>query len=355
MKTKRFSLLLLLSLLMLFSACAEQKTETPENSVVSMDLELSGIGVDLPGRFGNLNGVLVFEGGDEIVEGVYFTDLVYYAMPAETYEELMWKNRSSSLTKKEYNYLSARVRDLLVAFTADGSRTLEEIADSVAVTGLSADNCQSIGSAGEFRYYGIFDPLLTLDGFDEGYAFADEYQAEFDALLDLLKQDPSVFRFYEPKRSEAEESGISFAATDLDGNTVSSEDVFGSHTLTMVNLWGTYCGPCIREMPELEVLNGRLKEKNCAVIGVVIDVSGADDEEMIRTAREILSEAGASYLNLVPWDGLRTDLPSTYIPTTYFIDENGNVVGDPVIGAHSADEYEALIDERLSSLLSSAE
>ncbi|MBQ4290866.1 MAG: hypothetical protein II719_06675, partial [Clostridia bacterium] len=187
-----------------------------------MDLELSGIGVDLPGRFGNLNGVLVFEGGDEIVEGVYFTDLVYYAMPAETYEELMWKNRSSSLTKKEYNYLSARVRDLLVAFTADGSRALEEIADSVAVTGLSADNCQSIGSAGEFRYYGIFDPLLTLDGFDEGYAFADEYQAEFNALLDLLKQDPSVFRFYEPKRSEAGEPGISFAATDLDGNTVSS-------------------------------------------------------------------------------------------------------------------------------------
>jgi thiol-disulfide isomerase/thioredoxin len=64
-----------------------------------------------------------------------------------------------------------------------------------------------------------------------------------------------------PEKPESVESGISFETTDLAGNTVRSEDIFGENALTMVNLWGTYCGPCIGEMPDLEELNGRLKDK----------------------------------------------------------------------------------------------
>lgn len=43
---------------------------------------------------------------------------------------------------------------------------------------------------------------------------------------------------------------IRFEGTDLRGNTVSS-DIFSRFKLTMINVWATYCNPCLREMPDL--------------------------------------------------------------------------------------------------------
>ena len=162
--------------------------------------------------------------------------------------------------------------------------------------------------------------------------------------------DLSWVQFQEPEGRVpmAEEgTGISFETTDLDGNAVNAADIFGAHKITMVNIWGTFCGPCINEMPDLEELNGRLGEKDCAIIGVVCDVAGKDYSAMIGTAKEIIADTGVTYLNLVPWESFAGDLPSQFVPTTYFIDSNGQVVGDAAIGARGADEYEALLDEVL--------
>ena len=148
----------------------------------------------------------------------------------------------------------------------------------------------------------------------------------------------------------ADEAVISFETKDLEGNTVKSEDIFKEHKLTMVNLWGTYCGPCIGEMPDLEVLNKRLAEKDCAIIGVVIDIMDEDDSVMIDAALDIVSDTGVTYMNLIPWRSLGYDLPAAYIPTTYFIDSNGRIIGDPVVGAGGADSYEEVLEERLGEL-----
>ena len=149
---------------------------------------------------------------------------------------------------------------------------------------------------------------------------------------------------------EGSATGIRFETTDLDGNTVKAEDVFKEHRLTMVNLWGTYCGPCIGEMPDLEKLNQRLAEKDCAIVGVVVDVPSADDSAMIGLAKEITAGTGVTYLNLVPWSTLGTDLKTEFIPATFFIDANGEVLGEPAIGARGADDYEALVDSLLEQM-----
>ena len=148
--------------------------------------------------------------------------------------------------------------------------------------------------------------------------------------------------------AEAEPS-VSFAATDLQGNTVRSEDIFSKNKLTMVNLWGTFCGPCIREMPDLEELNRRLKDKECAVIGVVVDVMGVNDSRTIQAAEEILSNTGVTYLNLLPWDGIFDEFPAQFIPTSYLVDAKGRIVGEPAVGARGSDDYEALIDAALAA------
>ena len=83
--------------------------------------------------------------------------------------------------------------------------------------------------------------------------------------------------------TETGEPAVVFATTDLDGNPVTAEEIFSENKVTMVNLWGTFCGPCINEMPDLEVLNGRLADKGCAMIGIVCDViDSADTARMAR-------------------------------------------------------------------------
>ncbi|MBR0416716.1 MAG: TlpA family protein disulfide reductase [Firmicutes bacterium] len=143
---------------------------------------------------------------------------------------------------------------------------------------------------------------------------------------------------------------VSFETTDLKGNVVRSEDIFGKYDLTLVNLWGTYCGPCIREMPDLALLDERLKEKNCAVVGVVIDVDSAKDRGMVRTAEGIMEETGVEYLNLVFWSEIYVDFPAEYIPTSYMVDSAGRIVDGPFVGAMGADEYEKLIDDALKEI-----
>lgn len=142
---------------------------------------------------------------------------------------------------------------------------------------------------------------------------------------------------------------ISFETTDLDGNPVSSADIFSQNKITMVNIWGTFCGPCIREMPDLEILNQRIGDKGCGLVGVVIDAGGDYQMAVIGAAEEIIADTGVSYLNLLPWEGIDDQFPAQYIPTTYFVDSKGNVVGEAAVGSRGADDYEALIDEALAA------
>ena len=142
-------------------------------------------------------------------------------------------------------------------------------------------------------------------------------------------------------------AAVSFETVDLDGNTVSSADIFSQHKLTMVNIWGTFCGPCIDEMPDLEVLSGRLAEKDCAIIGIVCDVQGPDDENTIADAKEIIQATGVTYLNLLPWAEFMEVFPAMYVPTTYFVDSSGQIIGEEAVGSRGADDYEALVDDLL--------
>ena len=146
----------------------------------------------------------------------------------------------------------------------------------------------------------------------------------------------------------AQYDGIEFAAFDLDGKQVSAEDIFGSNELTMVNVWATFCGPCIGEMPELEVLSGRLKDKGCAIIGVVCDIYGTEDTSHISDAKSIISDTGVTYLNLMPWETFDDTFPAMYVPTTYFVDRTGHIVGEEAVGARGADDCEALVDSLLN-------
>lgn len=147
----------------------------------------------------------------------------------------------------------------------------------------------------------------------------------------------------------AEESArqIIFTGQDIEGNEISS-DVFSKSKLTMVNVWATYCNPCLSEMPELGELAGAYEEEEFQVIGIISDVMDTADQKTIDMAKELITQTEADYPHLVlnesVYFALLTDV--TVVPTTFFIDENG-VVLDTVLGAMNRSGWEEKINELL--------
>ena len=121
-----------------------------------------------------------------------------------------------------------------------------------------------------------------------------------------------------------------FTTEDLDGNEV-TESILKDKDVTMINIWGTFCPPCIEEMPELAKLSASLPE-NAQIIGILCDVS-LNDKSALQDAKSIVSKAGTNYPCLLLNDSL-TDYLSQfmYVPTTIFVDSEGNQIGEPVVG-----------------------
>ncbi|MBR2054393.1 MAG: TlpA family protein disulfide reductase [Clostridia bacterium] len=142
---------------------------------------------------------------------------------------------------------------------------------------------------------------------------------------------------------EAMKAVFTFSTTDLDGNAITS-DIIAQKDLTVINVWGTFCGPCIGEMPALAAWDQELPE-NVQIIGIISDVYVGGDTA---AARNILSSTGVQFLNLLSNDSLIPLLSqSQYVPTTYIVDRRGNLVADPIIGAN-VEGYKAVVNNYLA-------
>lgn len=138
-----------------------------------------------------------------------------------------------------------------------------------------------------------------------------------------------------------------FESKTLDGEDV-SQDIFSKADLTMVNIWGTFCGPCINEMPELGELSRQYADKGVQLVGIISDVSEPGD----KTAEDIVSTAKADYTHIVASGDLQNGiLKEVYaVPTTYFVDKDGNQVGEAYPGARDMAGWAQILDEMLSEV-----
>lgn len=146
----------------------------------------------------------------------------------------------------------------------------------------------------------------------------------------------------------------SFESTDIDNKLV-DQSVFKGKKLTMVNMWATFCGPCIREMPELGELNKEYAGKGFQIIGIPVDVidwEGKLSDEMVAAAKEIVSKTQADYLHILPSNSLiKAKLSEvSSVPETIFVDENGRQVGKSYIGSRSKEQWEKIINELLEQV-----
>lgn len=166
---------------------------------------------------------------------------------------------------------------------------------------------------------------------------------ELTAAMNALEDTPSP-------------SLADFNALTLTGEAV-TEELFAGHKLTMINIWGTFCNPCIAEMPDLARLNGEYGEGEFQVVGLIIDTL-ADDWSVhpgaVEAAWEIVDATGADYTHLLPASDLiyAALINVSAVPETIFVDSRGNILGDGTqfIGARSYESWKGIIDSFLASL-----
>ena len=146
-----------------------------------------------------------------------------------------------------------------------------------------------------------------------------------------------------------------FEGKDLDGNPVKSDELFSANAVTVVNFWFTTCNPCVGELSELDALNKELAKKGGALIGVnTFTLDG--DEAAISEAKDVLAKKGVTYQNVYfDSDGEAGKFTTNIFayPTTYVVDRNGNIVGEPIVGAitekKQAETLQKLIEQALAA------
>ena len=178
---------------------------------------------------------------------------------------------------------------------------------------------------------------------EEKYPEVMQYSLDGDMSMTAPSDDGSMQKF------------PAFEGKDLDGNTVKSDALFSGNAVTVVNFWFTTCNPCVGELAELDALNKELAEKGGALIGVnTFTLDG--NETAISEAKDVLAKKGATYQNVYfDSDGEAGKFTTNIFayPTTYVVDRNGNIVGDPIVGAitekSQAQALQTLIDQALAA------
>ena len=189
-----------------------------------------------------------------------------------------------------------------------------------------------IGSAEDYNFFFVQEPMDEQQ-LARAAADGDAYKAEYETLYNAKDQIIPHFTFSRPiglQELVSEGTGLSFETRDIHDNIVKSEDIFKGHKATMLNIWATTCTACISEMPELMQLNKEFEEKGGQIVGLVFD---AYEDDLITEAKEIADELNIDFLTLLPNDYLRKTFDAMSYPTTYFLNEKGEIMGEPLMGA----------------------
>ena len=217
------------------------------------------------------------------------------------------------------------------------------------ITGCTEHKEIGSSSDGKYKYY-----LSTNKDADESLKKEVE---EIDVTLTEMTPFQKLSAFDQPQ--ETSNAGDSTNVGKFETNGVDGKDytekVFSDYDLTLVNVFTTWCSPCVNEIPELEKLYEEMKEKGVGVVGVVLDTVGDDakqNEDTVKKAGVLQEKTKASYPFLVPDSTMMNGRLNgiSAFPETFFVDKEGNIVGETYSGSHTLDEWKEIVEKELKNI-----
>ena len=217
------------------------------------------------------------------------------------------------------------------------------------ITGCTEHKEIGSSSDGKYKYY-----LSTNKDADESLKKEVE---KIDVTLTEMTPFQQLSAFDQPQ--ETSNAGDStnvgkFETKGVDGKDY-TEKVFSDYDLTLVNVFTTWCSPCVNEIPELEKLYEEMKEKGVGVVGVVLDTVSDDakqNEDTVKKAGVLQEKTKASYPFLVPDSTMMNGRLNgiSAFPETFFVDKEGNIVGETYSGSHTLDEWKEIVEKELENI-----
>ena len=321
----------ILALILALSACAVSFAEETEEIPGTLEVSYAGFRFVPPEVYRNTIGVVtshVYDAAEHIFETIWD----YNALPQDIVEKIYDKtNRGVTIPE------GAIMNTLFELVSIGRGMTLERYSQ-ISGYSFAGEKVYELGKVGETTFY------LVMNEPNE-YFIEDvdpTYREEYIALASAVEEVKAAFTFFEPTEKPDPNAGlvgrkIEFTTTDLDGNSVSSADLFAQNEITLLNIWATWCGPCVGEFEDLQGIYKRMAEKGVGVVGVMID----DDVEL---AREELEEFGVKYPVILAPDNLDDLVFVNAYPTSVFVGKDGTVVAGPVVGA-LVSKYHTILNE----------
>jgi thiol-disulfide isomerase/thioredoxin len=214
----------------------------------------------------------------------------------------------------------------------DGWMNSSKKAADITKCAASEEICRKDGTV-----YIYAQPTVDTSTFDSNM------KADYDEIMQML---PAIKASIKPATLTVGDLGA-FSANDINGKAVDSS-IFAGHKLTMINIWATFCQPCIKEMPDLQKMSEDMPA-GTQLISIVGDVK---DEELLKLAQKIVKDVGVSFTSIVPDNSLKQYLDNNMVayPTTLFVDSAGKIIGEPIVGERDMSVYKKVLNDRLAQV-----
>lgn len=261
----------------------------------------------------------------------------------------------------QYNYVTDKNMEILNTFSEDTDTAslmspFGEIfvihkdkleAESVKNAFSHYDTKEEVTTQGDYRYF------MLSDYNGDTSSLTEEERKVYESLkksIQPLKESISTFEFDEAavaKTIDKLNRTITFASKTLEGDEIDST-IFGKYDLTLVNFWASYCYPDINETAVMQEVKVRLEKEypNVNLIQVLIDTPTEKAEKIALQAK---TEAVADFTSVMPDKIFANWIVQNLkgLPTTVFVDSNGEVTGEQIQGVQTADFYMNAVKEKL--------
>jgi thiol-disulfide isomerase/thioredoxin len=168
---------------------------------------------------------------------------------------------------------------------------------------------------------------LTFSGFAALFFFSAESLARADGQeLDQLFGEMGVIKMVQALPVE-------IRLKDLNGQPVSLSDFRGK--IVFLNFWTTWCYACRIEMPDMEKLHQKFKNKDFAMVTINL-------QESVSQVKQFFKDFKLTFTALLDSDGaVGAHFMITAIPTTFILDKEGIIIGK-VMGPREWDSKKAI-------------